>query len=43
VAGGQIIRKEESRVAMDVRTMIMLTPLCVFLVGAAVWFWTNKL
>jgi len=28
---------------MDVRTMILLTPLCIFLGGAVVWFWTNKL
>ncbi len=28
---------------MDVKTAILLVPVLVFLAGAAVWVWTNKL
>jgi hypothetical protein len=42
-SSGQIIQEEEGRFSMDVRTMVMLTPLCIFLGSAVVWFWTNKL
>jgi len=28
---------------MDVRTLILLTPAAIFVVGGIIWYWTNAL
>jgi hypothetical protein len=35
--------QDEDRLAMDVRTLILLAPAAIFIVSGIIWYWTNEL
>ncbi len=37
------IKRDLEFTAMDVRTLILLTPVAIFVAGCLIWVWTNEL